>query len=272
MKILFIGDINGKIGRKAVAKILPKIKREQKIDLVIANAENVAHGTGVTETTIRELRKAGIDWMTTGDHAFTREKQSDVYDKCPIIRPANFPAGVPGQGYAIITIDSHRSGQTEKNILLINLIGRVFMKMDYDCPFQKLDEILANPALSEKKLSAIIIDVHAETTSEKLALGYFADGRVTAVLGTHTHIMTADHKITKKGMAYITDVGMAGAADGCLGIDKENIIKTFLTQIKYPHVIPEKGRAIFNAVLITINPKTAKAKAIKPITKYINIK
>ncbi len=265
IKILFIGDINGKIGRKAVAKILPKMKKEQKIDLVIANAENVAHGAGITETTIKELQEAGIDWMTTGDHAFDREKQSDVYDKYPIIRPANFSAGVPGQGYAVITIN-------RKKVLLINLIGRVLMKMDYDCPFQKLDEILANPALSEKKLSAIIIDIHAEATSEKVCLGYYADGRATAVLGTHTHIMTADHKITKKGMAYITDVGMVGAADSSLGLDKKNLIKTFLTQIKYPHVIPEKGKAIFNAVLITINPETAKAKSIKPVTKFINIK
>lgn len=265
MKILFIGDIIGKIGRKAIAKILPKLKKEQKTDLVIANAENSAHGSGITENIIKELQEAGIDWMTTGDHAFAREKQSDVYNKYPIIRPANFSEGVPGQGYAVITVG-------KKTILLINLIGRVYMKMDYDCPFRKLNEILANPALSEKKLSAIIVDVHAETTSEKVALGHFADGRVTAVLGTHTHIMTADHKITDQGMAYITDVGMVGAADSCIGVDKENIIKTFLTQIKYSHVIPEKGEAIFNAVLITVNPKTAKAKSIKPIIKFINIK
>jgi metallophosphoesterase (TIGR00282 family) len=272
LKILFIGDINGKIGRKAVAKLLPGIKKEVKPDLVIANAENSAHGSGVTENTLKELQASGIDWMTNGDHAFKTLKQLELYNKYPILRPANYSHNVPGRGYAIITIGSRRPGGTSKNILLINLIGRVFMHLDYDCPFRKLNEILANPILPEKKLSAIIVDIHAEATSEKTAMGHFADGKVSAVLGTHTHIMTADYKVTEKGTAYITDVGMVGAADSCLGVDKENIIKTFLTQIKYPHVIPEKGPAIFNSVLITINPKTVKATSIKPITKIINIK
>ena len=145
------------------------------------------------------------------------------------------------------------------------------MKMQCDCPFKKLDEILANIDLPSKNLSAIIVDMHAETTSEKVCLGHYADGRVSAVLGTHTHIMTADHKITDKGTAYITDVGMAGYANGSLGIDNEGIIKTFLTQIRYPHAIPEKGQAILNAVMVTINPKTKKATKIKPIIKFINI-
>ena len=145
------------------------------------------------------------------------------------------------------------------------------MKMNCDCPFKKLDEILANIDLPSKNLSAIIVDMHAETTSEKICFGYYADGRASAVLGTHTHIMTADHKITDKGTAYITDVGMAGYANGSLGIDNEGIIKTFLTQIRYPHVIPEKGMAILNAVMVNINPKTRKATKIQPITKFINI-
>ncbi|MFA5197647.1 MAG: TIGR00282 family metallophosphoesterase [Patescibacteria group bacterium] len=262
INILFIGDINGKIGRKAVAKILPKLKRSEKIDLVIANAENAAHGVGVTEETLKELTKAGIDYFTTGDHAFDKIKQVDCYEKFPIIRPANYPAGVPGEGYIILTKGKHK-------ILLANLVGRVFMSGDYDCPFRKIDEILA--MFAKENLSAIIIDIHAEATSEKISLKHYLDGQVSAILGTHTHVMTADAEISDKGTAYITDVGMAGFADGCIGVDKEDIIKTFLTQIKYPHSFPEKGRAIFNSVLLTIDPKNKKTKKIKPIIKLIDI-
>ncbi len=264
MKILFIGDIVGKIGRQAVIRLLPKLKKEYKFDLAIANAENSAHGSGVTEKIIKELLASGIDFMTTGDHAFRMSKQLAVFDKYPILRPANFPPGLPGHGYAVIPAG-------KKNIILINLIGRVFMKLDYDCPFRKLDEILANLNLPDKNVSAIIVDIHAETTSEKVCFGYYADGRVSAVLGTHTHVMTADQKILPSGTAYITDVGMTGLANGSLGIDKDAIIQTFLTQIKHPHTIPERGEAILNAVLLNINEKTAKTKTIKPIIKHIKI-
>jgi len=264
LKILFIGDISGKIGRRAIAKLLPKIKKEEKIDFIIANPENVAHGQGITKSTLDELMDTDIDFFTGGDHSFAAKKQlDDIFGgKYPIIRPANYPAGVPGKGYDIVKYKDHE-------ILIINLIGRVYMRFDYDCPFRKLDEILAN--FSNRKFSAIIVDIHAEATSEKIILGKYADKRVTAVLGTHTHVMTADHEVTENGMAYITDVGMTGFADGSLGVEKEGIIETFLTQIKNPHVIPEKGRAIFSSVLLTINSKTGKAKSIKPITKFINI-
>ncbi len=266
MNILFIGDISGKIGRNTIAKLLPKLKKEYKLDLVIANAENSAHGSGVTETTLKELQKSGIDCFTLGDHAFKRIKQAqECHNKFSIVRPANWPGNVPGSGYKLINVK-------DKKILLINLIGRVGMAMDYDCPFRKIDEILANYDLANKNLSAIIIDIHAETTSEKISLKHYIDGRATALLGTHTHVMTADEEITDHGMAYITDVGMCGAADHVLGTDKEGIIKTFLTQIKYPHVIPEKGRAQLNAVLLKINPKNSKAKSIKLIRKFIDIK
>lgn len=265
MKILFIGDISGSMGRKAVIKILPKLRKEEKIDLVIANVENSAHGSGATHSTIEELMDAGVDHMTMGDHAFSRFKIMDIYEKYPIIRPANFSKDLPGDGYTIIPY------KNKKNILLINLIGRVFMKMNYDCPFHKIDEILANIDLQEKNVFAIIIDIHGECTSEKVAFKHYVKDRISAVFGTHTHIMTADHEITPEGMAYITDVGMVGYADGSLGIDNDGIIKTFLTQIKYPHVLPKKGRSIFNSVLISISEKDGKAKSIKPITKFIEI-
>lgn len=262
LKVLFLGDINGKIGRKAVRQILPNLKSELRPDLTIANVENIAHGTGVTESTLKEILEAGVDWCTNGDHAFDQQKQSEIYNKFSLLKPANFPPDTPGQGYAIIEVEKYK-------ILLINLIGRVFMSANYDCPFRKLDEILAN--LPNENLSAIIVDIHAEATAEKVALKHYADGRVSAILGTHTHIPTADAEITAKGTAYITDVGMAGFAEGCIGVEKENIIKTFLTQIKEEHIIPETGKAILNGILITIDPETKKAVEIKQINKFINI-
>jgi len=267
LKILFIGDINGKIARETIKKLLPEIKTKYRPDLVIANAENAAHGKGVTESTLQELMSYGIDWFTNGDHAFDKDKFiNQVYEsELPIIRPANYSSEAPGKGYVIIEAKKLR-------ILLINLIGRVFMSMDYDCPFKKINSILEEIALSEKKLSAIIVDIHAEATSEKVAMGHYLDGRVSAVVGTHTHVMTADQKITKNGTAYITDVGMVGSDEGVIGVKKENIINTFLTQIKLPHVIPETGKSILNSVLITIDPKNKKAIEIKPIIKYTNIK
>lgn len=265
LNILFIGDISGKIGREAVKKILPGLKEKLKIDLVIANAENIAHGSGITEPTLKEVMGAGVDWFTCGDHAFDREKNLEAYENLPVLRPANYSKDLPGQGHIVI---KHK----DKKILLVNLIGRVFMHMDYDCPFEKFDEILDKLNLDKKNISAIIIDMHAEATSEKIAFGHYADGKISAMLGTHTHVMTADDKITDKGMAYISDVGMVGFADGCIGLEKENIIKTFKTQIKHRHVIPEQGKAIFNAVNLNIDTKTGKTIKIKPITKFVEIK
>ena len=271
LNILFIGEANGKIGRRAIQEILPKLKKEFKPDLVILNVDNLAHGNGVSETTIKEMQKIGVDAFTGGDHCFGNTGSLNIYDSdlpaqagLPLLRPANYSENAPGKGFTIIELKNGHK------ILLISLIGQVFMSMDYDSPFNKIDEILSN--LANNNLSAIIVDIHAEATSEKIALGHYLNGRVSAILGTHTHIMTADAQISELGTALITDVGMTGFADGVLGVDKEGIIKTFLTQIKTSHTIPEKGRACFNAVLLSIDPKTKKTKSIKPITKYINIK
>jgi 2',3'-cyclic-nucleotide 2'-phosphodiesterase len=265
LNILFIGDIVGKIGRETVAEILPALKKELKVDIVAANAENCAHGNGVNEDSLKFLMKAGVDFFTTGDHAFDNKKQTEhVYNNYPIIRPANFPDGNEGLGYSILEKGKNR-------VLFINLIGRVFMQMDYDCPFRKLDEILANNSLSNQNLSAIIVDVHAEASSEKIAMKYYADGRVSAIIGTHTHVPTADAVITDKNTAFLSDIGMVGFAAGVIGVNKEGIIKTFLTQIKTKHSLPEIGPSTFNAVLIKINPKNKKAVNIKPIIKQIEI-
>lgn len=265
LKILFIGDIVGKIGRKTVAQILPKLKRKEKIDLVIANGENSAHGSGITEKIAKELNDCGIDWFTMGDHAFKNISGWNAYQNCPIIRPANFPPTVPGKGFALIPVK-------KGNVLLINLIGRVFMKLDYDCPFRKIDEILADINLAKEKLCGIIIDIHAEATSEKAALFHYLNGKVSAILGTHTHVMTADAQISEEGTAFISDVGMCGYGEGCIGLEKEGIIKAYLDQIKYKHSIPEKGGAIFNGVILEINSQNIKAIKINTILKTIKIK
>lgn len=265
LNILFIGDIVGKIGRKTITKLLPALKKEYKIDFVIANAENSAHGSGVTENIIIELMDAGVDFFTTGDHAFQNKKDLEVFHKYPITCPANFSPRITDGGYKIVKLK-------KQNILIINLIGRVFMHQNHECPFNKINEILANKSLPHNNISAIIIDIHAETTSEKINLLHYLNGRVSAVLGTHTHVMTADHQISRKGTAFITDVGMTGSAGESLGISHQGTLKTFLTQIKQPHVIPEKGPAQLNAVIIEVNTKSKKANKIKPIIKKINIR
>jgi hypothetical protein len=263
LKILFIGDIFGKLGREAVRLLLPEIKAEEQPDLVIANAENAAHGSGISLATIKELKSCGIDWFTTGDHAFDNEEQFKLClaENLPLLRPANFSAGVPGSGAQMIDVGKNK-------ILLINLLGRVFMHQDFDDPFRALDAIL-NEYLAKFKPSAIIVDMHAEATSEKAGFGHYVDGRVSAVLGTHTHVMTADAQILPGGTAFITDVGMVGATNSIIGLGKENVIKSFLTQIRQEKIIPETGEAILNSVLVTIDPKTAKATAIKPISKFL---
>lgn len=263
LSILFLGDINGQIGREAVKKILPALKMKGRADLVIANSENLAHGNGVNEAGIKEMIAAGVDWFTGGDHSFGNTAHLKLYDSgLPLLRPANYSKSAPGSGYALIEVKGQK-------ILLINLIGQVFMAQDFNNPFTEAEEILSN--LASKNISAIIIDMHAEATSEKAALFHYLDGRVSAVLGTHTHIMTADAQISKAGTAFISDAGMAGFADGVIGVAKEGIIKTFLSQIKQPHVIPEKGRAIMSAVYLEIDARTRQAKKIKPITEFINI-
>ncbi|MFH1255525.1 MAG: TIGR00282 family metallophosphoesterase [bacterium] len=264
LSILFIGEINGKIGRSAVEKILPELKKELKPDLIITNADNLAHGNGISEDSIKQMMQAGIGAFTGGNHCFNNAKSLRLYDSdLPILRPANYSEKAPGKGFTIIEL------KNGCKILLISLIGQFLMPANHNNPFVKADEILSN--FADNKLSAIIIDIHAEATSEKIALWRYLDGRASAIIGSHTHIMTADAQISESGSAIITDAGMTGFADGILGLDKSNIIKTFLTKIKSANVMPENGRAIFCAVHLSINSKTKRTASIKTITKYINI-
>ncbi len=250
MIVLAIGDIIGRPGRLAVQKILPGLRKEQKIDMVIANAENVAGGIGTTPNMADELFSYGIDVLTSGNHIWAhREIIPYLEGDAPIMRPLNYPPGVPGKGYVI-----------KGNVAVINLIGRTFMS-NFDCPFRAMDALLAE--LGEKPLIKIV-DFHAEATSEKIALGRYLDNRVSAVLGTHTHVGTIDARILVGGTAYVTDIGMTGPKESVIGDNPDEVMQRFLTMIP-KRLSVAKGPVIFTAMLVKIDDKTGRAKSIERI-------
>ena len=222
MKILLIGDIVGKPGRRAVRELLPGIVEERRIDFVVANCENAASGFGVTSEVLEDLCRSQIDVLTSGNHIWDKREVMDFIDDHEILlRPANYPEGVPGRGSVVIpTCGGIQVG-------VINLAGRVFMH-PLDCPFRTADREIEQ---IRRKTRFIVVDMHAEATSEKVAMGWYLDGQVTAVLGTHTHVQTADERILPSGTAYITDVGMTGPFDSVIGIKKDPILQRFLLQI-----------------------------------------
>lgn len=253
MRILVIGDIFGKAGRKAAKKGIEILKKEGDFDLIIANGENLAHGKGMTPETYREMREAGVDVFTTGNHILAKP---DIFDEMNqkntrILRPVNFPEGNIGIGHKVFTIN-------KKKVLIINIIGQVFMPHHYDSPFKAIDDVLTS--YKKTKLDAILVDFHAEVTSEKIAMKHYLDGRVTALWGTHTHVPTADADVTEKGMAYITDVGMTGPTNSVIGVKTENIIESFLKQTKFK-MEPAEGPCIFNALVIEMKGSKKAAKA-----------
>lgn len=265
LKILFFGDVVGKIGRKAIKKTLPQLKKELKPDLVIANAENLAHGLGATKKTLTEMREAGVDLFTSGNHVWCKEEIKDVLadNQIPILRPANYPEGTAGRGEKIIKIGKYQ-------LLVISLLGRVFIEEEnISCPFKTVDKVLAKH--EGEKLAGVIVDFHAEATSEKVALGWYLDGRVSAIIGTHTHVGTADQRLLLKGTAFLSDAGMTGARDSVIGLDRKEIINSFLTGEAFSHDLPETGWAIINSVLLTINPKNGRAVKIKRVDREIEI-
>jgi len=255
MKVLFIGDIVGKVGRNALKASLPSLTDKYKIDMVIANGENIAGGFGLTESLVNDLYAMGVHVITTGNHVWDKKDFVSYISKDNrVLRPANFAPGVPGYGSIIHTLpDSTKIG-------VLNLSGRVFMA-NMDCPFRKAQSEIE--ALS-KETRVIIIDLHAEATSEKIAFSYFVDGKVSAVIGTHTHVQTADEKILQNGTAYITDVGMTGPEHSVIGIDVDQIIQRFLTGMP-DRFETAQGKGILSAVVVDINAETGKAKEIQRI-------
>ncbi len=261
MRILFIGDVVGKPGRKYLQSHLPELKKKQRIDFIIANGENAAGGAGMTENVFIELRSMGIDLVTGGNHIWDRQDIFNFIDREPrMIRPANYPVDTtPGLGSVVIERVKGKS-----RLAVINLIGRIFMK-PVDCPFRAADREIAS---LKDKAELIIVDFHAEATSEKQAMGWYLDGQVSAVVGTHSHVQTADQRILPGGTAYISDVGMAGLYDAILGVDKGGPLKRFLTQLPHKLSISE-GKIVFNAVIIEINDASGEAVTIERIFEVI---
>lgn len=252
MKVLFIGDVVGQNSCKELAEVLPSLKKQYDIDITIVNGENSADGNGITPYSSGLLLNGGADVITTGNHCFRRQDMNPTYDESEIIiRPANFGENVPGKGWCVLDYGSWQ-------LAVINLIGTAFMQ-PVENPFKYADMILEK--LSTKN---IIVDFHAEATSEKKAMGYYLSGRVSAVLGTHTHVQTADETILDGHTGYITDVGMTGVHDSVLGIDKNVILARLTTYYPQRHVYAE-GKTQVNAVVLDIDKKTGKCFSIERI-------
>lgn len=254
MKVLFIGDIVGKNGRQAVKNLLPNLVNRYKLDLVIANGENAAGGFGITEKTAVELFNCGVHIITTGNHVWDKKEAIPYIAKeMRILRPLNYPQEVPGCGSIVFTLPNNK-----EKAGIINISGRVFMNT-LDCPFRTGKSEVEK---LKQQTNIIIIDFHAEATSEKIAFGYYMDGKASAVIGTHTHVQTADEKILPGGTAYITDVGMTGPHASVIGIEKEQILERFLTHMPRKYDVAG-GKGLLSAVAIEIDDKSGKAVAIQ---------
>jgi len=259
LKVLFIGDIVGNPGRKAVKSVVPEMKRSLSIDYCIANCENSAGGSGITYAVAQELFDSGIDGITLGNHTWSKKDITNFLDtEIRIVRPANYPQDLPGKGSTIINHEG------KSPIGLLNLLGRVYMD-GVECPFRTADREVQSLKNFTK---VVLIDMHAEATSEKIALAWYLDGRVSCVLGTHTHVQTADERILPCGTAFITDVGMTGPYEGVLGVDREIIINKFLNFMPVRFELA-KGKTQFNAVLLEIDEETGRTCKIKRINHLV---
>jgi metallophosphoesterase (TIGR00282 family) len=254
-RLLFVGDVVGRPGRQALAVLLPQLRAELRPHLIVVNGENSAGGFGITAATACELRQAGADLVTTGNHVWDQKEFAGQIDQLDfLLRPENFPPGVPGTGVRVVEADGEQ-------VLVLNLQGRVFLR-DADDPFRTADRVLAE--LGGPKI--VVVDMHAEATSEKAALGWYLDGRASAVCGTHTHVPTADHRLLPQGTAYVTDVGMVGPRDGVIGVEKEAVLHRFLTGMPR-RFETATGIVTFNSVLVTISRRTGRATSIRRIDR-----
>ncbi|KLU62133.1 hypothetical protein CEB3_c14960 [Peptococcaceae bacterium CEB3] len=257
MIVLFIGDIVGKTGRQAIRALLKPVKDEYKVALTVANGENAAGGNGLTREVAQELYGTGIDFLTMGNHVWDKRQILDFIDsEARLVRPANYPAGAPGKGYGFVRLNGFKVG-------MLNLSGRVYLPA-LDDPFSGAIRLIN---LMRQESPLILVDFHAEATSEKIALGWFLDGKVSAVLGTHTHVQTADERVLPQGTAYITDVGMTGPRDSVLGVKKEVVINRFLTQLPAKFDIAG-GVLQLNAVILDLDEETGKARRIERVQRF----
>ncbi|REE94496.1 hypothetical protein A8990_101290 [Paenibacillus taihuensis] len=254
MNVLFIGDIVGSVGRAAVKKVLPALQSKYNPHIIIANGENAAAGRGITAAIVKELLDAGVHGITMGNHTWDNKDIFEwIDDQHRIVRPANYAEGLPGQGATIIKANG-------KELAIMNLQGRTFLP-PIDCPFRKADELITE---LQQKTKNILVDFHAEATSEKIAMGWYLDGRASIVLGTHTHVQTNDDTVLPGGTAYITDVGMVGPKNGVLGMEREAVLHKFLTQLPTRFVVDE-GDWHFHAIVVEIDDATGKAKKIQKV-------
>ena len=245
----------GKVGRRAIACLLPEIRRNHDLDIVIANGENAAGGKGLTPSTADEIFEAGVEIITSGNHIWRyNEIYSYLDSEAPVLRPLNYPEGAPGRGFLC-----------HNGVAVINLMGRTFMPGALDCPFRGADDALTNIG----DCDIIIVDMHAEATSEKAAMAWYLDGRVSAVIGSHTHIPTADARVLPKGTAFVTDVGMVGSRDSILGVMKEPVIDGFLNQLPARFTTDERGPVVFNSVLIQVDEASGRATGIQRVDREV---
>ncbi|GEO24885.1 metallophosphoesterase [Alicyclobacillus acidoterrestris] len=253
MKILFIGDIVGEPGRRYVGEILDQMLPEMQPDLVVANAENATRGRGLSRQSAEELYDAGVEILTMGNHTWDQRQIFEfIDDDMRIVRPANYPQGTPGRGFTVVRVGKHE-------VLIINVMGRTFLST-LDCPFEAVDKILAD----HPQIRHVLVDMHAEVTSEKLGMGWAFAGKVSAVLGTHTHVPTADARILPGGTAYISDVGMVGPHDGILGMKREQVIRRMRTQLPTKFEVADGPRQ-FCAVLLELDDESGKALRIEQV-------
>ena len=256
MKILAVGDLVGEGGVKKLKELLPKIREEENIDFVIVNAENSAGGMGITTKIFNELKALNIDAMTMGNHTWGKKDIFTFIDDPKLLRPANYPNNVPGKGYGIYNCKG-------KKICVVNLIGRTDMNVLSENPFQKMQEILKEV---RSQADIIILDFHAEATAEKIAMGYYLDGKITAMFGTHTHVQTADEKILEHGTGYITDIGMTGPIKAVIGMDIAVSIKRFETTLPERYKLAE-GNCMLNGCIFDINDETCRVNKVTRVVR-----
>jgi metallophosphoesterase (TIGR00282 family) len=253
MRVMILGDVMGRPARRAVRDLVPALIEKEEIDLAIANAENAAGGMGVDIKSANELLSAGIQVLTSGNHIW---KKKEIYpfldDHASLIRPANFPAGAPGKGWCLWQRNGLRA-------LIINLQGRVFMPNHVDDPFRCVDEILKQQGVNSR---VVIVDMHAEATSEKYAMGWYLNGRASIVYGTHTHVQTADERILPAGTAYITDVGMCGPLDSVIGMEKETVIRGFITQLPRQFEVAQDN-VVLQGIVVDVDETNGQAREIR---------
>lgn len=255
MRILFIGDIFGKSGRDLAVRMIPHLRREYNVDFCIVNGENTTHGRGIGMDSADELLAAGADCITMGNHTWGNYEINSIIDDYPIVRPANFAEGLPGRGSLVLENDQGLK------LAVLNIQGRVYMEPcenPFTCAMHEVEAL-------RQETPNILIDFHAEASAEKIALAYYLQGKVSAIVGTHTHVQTADERILEDGMAYITDVGMTGPTDGVIGMDRRNVINKFVKCIPV-RFEPSKGSATLHGVVIEIDENTGKATQITRIS------